>query len=707
MEMYLQYFHNASGIAPYDSSIEAMEEGFAYLKLFLAGVYSQKELERNGSATEQYLSERELSESLKEAKAYIEERVWESSREYLEEENPARLAILCRRLKLSEFWGFLVLLAWGLEVNSQVEELFKILYSGRKSGADKRTAFSLCRISGIKIRPDELADFTGEAGMFQILFPKAERGGNLFLRPSLLSFLLEGKTGREFHLLSPQKPLEPLWLYHVQKEQIIKLLRLDGFRRGKEARILYLNGRKGCGKRFCLSHACQETKSRILLADFAGIPRGEEAGAACLEELYIQAKLENAIPCVAGFYEKEPLTGEPGEGQKTQESLRSIRLFDKIKALGGLWILTGKGKEGFLGSVFSIFVNIEFPAPSASEKAILWKELLKIYPGDETVNPVLNGNKYVLNTGELKQVLETAGLSAESLGRPRFCQKDVEDALKVHSRGTLGSLAVLVPSVFSWEDLVVSQEVKEGLLHICNQVKYRNVVGDQWGFYKKTPYGRGISALLYGPPGTGKTMAVQVVAGELGMDLYRVDMSQMVSKYIGETEKNITSLFDKARHMNVILFFDEADAFFSQRSQVKDANDRNANGEVAHLLQKMEEYQGVILLATNMKEQIDDAFKRRIRFMIDFRFPDGKTRRELWRKILPEAAPREEDLDLDFFAEEFELSGSQIKEVLQNAAFMAAAKGRAIGNDHIKEAMKLNYAKYGKVLTKEDFGYLG
>lgn len=707
MEMYSRYFHNASVLTPYDSSIEAMEEGFAYLKLFLAGVHSSQDLQAGGSATEQYLNEEELSESLREAKDHIEERVWESGNEYLEEENPARLAALCKKLKLSEFWGFLVLLAWGMEADSQVEELFKRLYSGRKSGVDKGAALFLCRLSRIQVSPDELADFTGESGVFPLLFPKAEKGGPLRLRPCILSFLLEGETSREFSLLSAQKALEPLWLCHTQKDQIVRLMKLHRFQKGNEGGILYLNGRKGCGKRFCLFHACQETKSRILMADFSRIPRGEEAGAACLEELYIQAKLENAIPCVAGYYEKEPLAEEPGEGQKSQESLRSIRLFHKIKALGGLWILTGEGKEGFLGSVFSVFVNIEFPAPTASEKGILWKELLKVYPGDETINPVLNGNKYVLNTGELKQVLETAALSAQSLGRSQFSQKDVEDALKVHSRGTLGSLAVLVPSVFSWEDLVVSKEVKEGLLHICNQVKYRNVVGDQWGFYKKTPYGRGISALLYGPPGTGKTMAVQVIAGELGMDLYRVDMSRMVSKYIGETEKNITSLFDKARHMNVILFFDEADAFFSQRSQVKDANDRNANAEVAHLLQKMEEYQGVILLATNMKEQIDDAFKRRIRFMIDFRFPDSKTRRELWRKILPDAAPREEDLDLDFFAEEFELSGSQIKEVLQNAAFIAAADGNPIGNDHIKEAMKLNYAKYGKILTKEDFGYLG
>ena len=273
--------------------------------------------------------------------------------------------------------------------------------------------------------------------------------------------------------------------------------------------------------------------------------------------------------------------------------------------------------------------------------------------------------------------------------------------------GQLGNFAVRVPCVFGWEDLIVEEKARRQLLHICGQMKYRSIVGNQWGFFEKMPYGRGLSALFYGPPGTGKTMAVQVIAKDLGLDLYRVDLSRMVSKYIGETEKNISALFDKAKHMNVILFFDEADSFFSRRSEVKDANDRSANAEVAHLLQKLEEYEGITILATNLKDQIDDAFKRRIRFMVNFRFPSAETRRRLWHSLLPEAAPRSGDLDLDFFADQFELSGSQIKEILLNAAYMAAGMGEPLGNGQIKEALCINYEKYGKFLTKEDFGYLG
>lgn len=255
----------------------------------------------------------------------------------------------------------------------------------------------------------------------------------------------------------------------------------------------------------------------------------------------------------------------------------------------------------------------------------------------------------------------------------------------------LGTYAVRINSVFTWDDLVVEDGVRCQMEHICNQIKYRSIVADDWDFYKKSPYGRGICALFYGSPGTGKTMAVQVIANELGLDLYRIDLSQMVSKYIGETEKNISSLFERAKDINALLFFDEADAFFAKRSDVSDSNDRNANAETAHLLQKLEEYEGITILATNLKENIDEAFRRRIRFMIHFRLPDANVRRTLWHKMFPPQAPLEEDVDLDFFAEQFELSGSAIKEIVFNAAYMAAAEHGSIGNRHIIEALKLNF----------------
>lgn len=302
--------------------------------------------------------------------------------------------------------------------------------------------------------------------------------------------------------------------------------------------------------------------------------------------------------------------------------------------------------------------------------------------------------------------MRTADFIRREYGRDTIEKYDIQMAVKQQSPNQLGRFATKINAVYTWDDLVVSEEQKRQMQMICNQLKYKNIVGEDWGFFRKTAYGRGICALFYGSPGTGKTMAVQVMANELGLDLYRVDLSQLVSKYIGETEKNISTLFRKAKNINALLFFDEADSLFAKRSEVKDSHDRNANAETAHLLQKLEDYEGITILATNYINNIDDAFKRRIKFMVNFSFPTAEVRLQLWNTILPQDVPCEEELDFEFYAEHFELSGSNIKEILTNAAFIAAAEGNKLANRHLIEAIKLNFSKYGKILTDNDFGYL-
>ncbi len=268
--------------------------------------------------------------------------------------------------------------------------------------------------------------------------------------------------------------------------------------------------------------------------------------------------------------------------------------------------------------------------------------------------------------------------------------------------GLLEEYACRIPCVFSWEDLVVEESVRESLRRICGRIRYEELVGDTWGFYEKRPYGKGVCALFYGPSGTGKTMAAQAVARELSMELYRVDVSQVTSKYIGETQKNISRLFELARGRDVVLFFDEADALFARRTEVKDSHDRHANHESAHLLQQLEDYNGVTILATNLNDNIDEAFKRRIGMMVHFQMPGAKARRELWGRAFPARAPVE-SLPLDWYAEKFELSGSEIKEAAIQAAFLAADEGEKIGRRHLKEAVRQCYFKYGRILTDADF----
>lgn len=352
------------------------------------------------------------------------------------------------------------------------------------------------------------------------------------------------------------------------------------------------------------------------------------------------------------------------------------------------------------------WIEFYLPSLSAKEHIILWKEFSKPYSISNEINLITIANQYLLTPNEIKIILETSLLFASSYKRTYITKQDILSAIKQMYQNQLGSYAKQLTLTFTWNDLILKDSAKRQLQLICAHVNYRSLVGDTWGFYKKMPYGRGICSLFYGSPGTGKTMAVQVIANQLGLDLYRIDLSQIISKYIGETEKHITYVFEKASSLNAILFFDEADSIFAKRSDINDANDRNANAETAHLLQKIEEYNGICILATNFLNNIDDAFKRRIKFIIPFDFPDETIRFQLWKSLLPDTANCIEPIDFSYFSKNFELSGSNIKEILLNAAFIAASEHSGIANKHIVEALILNQSKYGKILNITEFEHL-
>jgi SpoVK/Ycf46/Vps4 family AAA+-type ATPase len=219
----------------------------------------------------------------------------------------------------------------------------------------------------------------------------------------------------------------------------------------------------------------------------------------------------------------------------------------------------------------------------------------------------------------------------------------------------------------------------------------------------KQARGVGINVLFAGPSGTGKTMAADIMANELGIDLYKIDLSAIVSKYIGETEKNLDRIFEEGKTANAILFFDEADALFGKRSEVRDSHDRYANIEIAYLLQKMEEYDGLVILATNLKKNMDEAFARRMHFSIEFPMPEEDDRYRIWESIFPEMAPLYGDIDLNFMAKQFKITGGNIKNIALSAAFLAAQDGGLIKMENLIKGTKREYQKMGKLCTETDF----
>ena len=276
------------------------------------------------------------------------------------------------------------------------------------------------------------------------------------------------------------------------------------------------------------------------------------------------------------------------------------------------------------------------------------------------------------------------------------------EACRVQARPRLDNLAQRIEPAATWEDLVLPESQRRMLREIAAHVRQRTKVYEAWGFAAKGSRGLGISALFAGDSGTGKTMAAEVLANELRLDLYRIDLSQVVSKYIGETEKNLRRVFDAAEEGGAILLFDEADALFGKRGEVKDSHDRYANIEVSYLLQRMEAYRGLAILTTNMKNALDKAFLRRIRFVVQFPFPDAAQRAEIWRRIFPSDTPTE-GLDVDELAR-LNVPGGNIRNIALNAAFLAADAEEPVRMTHLLRAARTEYAKLEKPLTDAETG---
>jgi SpoVK/Ycf46/Vps4 family AAA+-type ATPase len=343
-------------------------------------------------------------------------------------------------------------------------------------------------------------------------------------------------------------------------------------------------------------------------------------------------------------------------------------------------------------------VRLDVRRPSAAEQRELWRDSLG------TRAEQLNGQVDVL-VGQFNfsaQEIASVVREAAADGSWEFEIDELWDMCRGQARPRLDDLAQRITSTAAWDDLVLPPRQLDTLREIAVHVRRRATVQEVWGFSAKSARGQGISALFAGTSGTGKTMAAEVLSGELQLDLYRIDLSAVVSKYIGETEKNLRRVFDAAESGSAILLFDEADALFGKRSEVKDSHDRYANIEVSYLLQRMEAYRGLAILTTNLKSALDSAFMRRIRFAVDFPFPDTAQRTEIWRRVFPAATPTRE-LDVTRLAR-LNVAGGNIHNIALHAAYRAADSGEPVRMEHLLWAARAEYAKLEKPLSEAEIG---
>jgi ATPase family associated with various cellular activities (AAA) len=384
--------------------------------------------------------------------------------------------------------------------------------------------------------------------------------------------------------------------------------------------------------------------------------------------------------------------------------LERDRLQQALASFPGPAVLTGTAPGAALGRPAPALVDVAVAPPTFEATRDRWR-FAAGEAGidlDDTGLDVL-ASRFPLGHDQVDSVVAAVAGSARWHGASPGVAELLAAGQAAAGRG-LDALAQRISVRVHWDDLVLPADQGDQLRELCRRVERRHIVLGRWGFEAKLATGLGVSALFAGPPGTGKTMAASAIATELGLPLYAIDLARVVSKYIGETEQRLERIFDEAETTSAILLFDEADALFGKRSEVKDAHDRYANIEIAYLLQRMEAYEGVSILATNLRRNLDEAFLRRLAFVVEFPHPDQAQRLEIWRKIWPAETPLDPDLDLAFMARQFELAGGYIRNVALNAAFLAAADGRMVTMRHLLAATRREFQKLGRVPVAEDFG---
>jgi SpoVK/Ycf46/Vps4 family AAA+-type ATPase len=375
-------------------------------------------------------------------------------------------------------------------------------------------------------------------------------------------------------------------------------------------------------------------------------------------------------------------------------------LLDALRRYPDVVFLAGQRKLDGLAPLERDVLRLVVELPTPAERAQLWAAAI---PRDVTLADDVDlaelSRKYGLGAGQIAAGAREAAGAARLRGEPAVVRaNDLLEGARGQLHHRLTSVAERITRTYKWEDLILPDDVVEVLRELVGFAKHRQTVYEDLGFGGKHAYGRGVSALFSGPPGTGKTMVAGIMARELDMELFRIDLSRVVSKWIGETEKNLGRVFDEAALSHAIILFDEADSLFAKRTEVKSSVDRYANLEVNYLLQRMEAYEGVSILTTNFEDTIDEAFKRRLNFRIEFPFPEVEDREKLWPIMLPKQLPRAEDIDWHHLAKRFELSGGNIRNAVLRAAFYSVEEKRPVDLDLLERAAVRESEEMGKLV---------
>lgn len=622
---------------------------------------------------------------------------------------------LCAMMNLTEFEKLCIIAALAVEIDRRYETLFAYINDDVTQKAP--TVYLVAKLLDIP-REDSLilrGYFKAGSALRKFIFAGDMNTASentpllstrLKLDERIVDYILgsdEFDKRLEAHasLIAAEQDTGALLTGHATQDAMRKFAgrHLSGEEQDLGNIVFYLFGPSGSGRKTHAIHLGKCFGQKLIIADTKRLLNSEKGFGENLCRIGREILLQQAMVCFDGI---DSLIEEEG---KRQSELN--RLLELINSFTTVFFLTSE-RQWKPGNLLEghRFISIEFSVPGDSERRVLWEKLSGYYNMDPDVDLDALAGKFRFTPGQISNALKDANNLGDfkSTGTYGISSLDIYSACYSQASHHLDEKSTKISPRYTLEDIVLPGEPKSLLVDICSRVKYHCIVYGEWGFDKKLAYGKGLSTIFYGPPGTGKTMAVQAIANELKLELYKIDLSQTVSKYIGETEKNLHHVFTEAQSSNAILFFDEADALFGKRSEVKDSKDRYANIETAYLLQKIEEYEGLTILATNFNGNIDDAFIRRMQFIVEFPFPNAEYRELIWRSAFPKEAPLSGNIDYGFLADKFEISGGNIKNIVVSAAFLAAAQSREISMEHIIKAAKYELKKIGKILLKEDLG---
>ncbi|MBL0218322.1 MAG: ATP-binding protein [Myxococcales bacterium] len=469
----------------------------------------------------------------------------------------------------------------------------------------------------------------------------------------------------------------------VPRELLFTAVRYLASAREREPVRIVVRGRTGSGRHTLLTSLAARAGRSLGVIDLALVPRESGRLAHTLQTVLRRALLRGLVPCVDGL----ELVGAEDPDTKVQLAMVlrthpgpiALRLptEGQIPLDPGYLVLDVPPRNEILrGESWAIaFDQHQIDLPDGSELAA----------------------RYRVGPGIIERVCAEVSRRPERPQDPAAWVKELDEAVRQHLENRLSATANRVTRLSTWADMVLPEDIIDSLLELTARVRHRKQVYERWGFDRSLTTARGITALFAGSPGTGKTMVAGVIARDLGLEMYRVDVSRIASKWIGETEKNLGNLFDAAEDGQVLLLFDEADSLFAKRTEVKSSVDRYANMEVNYLLQRLDSFEGIAILTTNFGTSIDPAFKRRLTYRVTFPFPDEEMREQLWRTMIPPQLPVHGTLDFAALSHRFRLSGGYIRNAVLRAAFLAAEEGTALTHEHLERAIRMEFREIGKL----------